>query len=34
MTHRNNGSAERPGAKEKTILEQVEELIGKKSEKQ
>ena len=32
--HHSNGSVERPGAKEKTILEQVEELIGKKSEKQ
>lgn len=34
MTHRNNGSVEAPGTKDKTILEQVEDLIGKKSEKQ
>lgn len=34
MTHRNDGSAGTPGAKDKTILEKIEELIGKKSEKQ
>lgn len=34
MMHHSNGSAERPGDNDKTILEQVEDLLGKSSEKQ
>lgn len=34
MMHHSNGSQAPSGSKEKSILEQVEELIGKKSEKQ